>query len=120
MWLRDPRIASVVENSIRRGADELGHYSLGAYVVMANHVHMLVLPIATPTKLLRSLKSYTAREANKLLGRGGPFWQRETYDHWVRDAREYERIKAYVENNPVKAGLVNRPEEHRWSSAWKD
>ena len=55
----------------------------------------------------QGLKGYTAREANRLLGRTGqPFWQGESYDHWVRDETEFIRIIAYIENNPVKAGLV--------------
>ena len=63
-------------------------------------------------------KSYTARQANKLLGRTGePFWQRESYDHWVRDEAEHRRIISYIENNPVKAGLVNSPRKYPWSSA---
>jgi len=73
---------------------------------MANHVHVLLLRI-TPSRLLQSLKGFTAREANRVLGRTGePFWQAESYDHWVRDENEYGRIAAYIENNPVKAGLV--------------
>ncbi len=68
---------------------------------------------------MKSLKGSTAREANRLLGRTGePFWQRESYDHWVRDEREWRRIEFYIENNPVKAGLVSRAEEYRWSSKW--
>jgi hypothetical protein len=46
------------------------------------------------------------------------FWQRESYDHRVRDAQEFLRIKAYIERNPVKAGIVNCAAEYRWSSAW--
>ncbi len=85
---------------------------------MANHVHVLLLPRVAPTRLLQSLKGVTAREANLLLGRTGEsFWQRESYDHWVRDSAELERIVAYIENNPVKAGLVPRAEDYRWSSA---
>lgn len=85
---------------------------------MANHVHVLLLPQIAPSQLLKSLKGYTAREANRLLGRtGAPFWQRESYDHWVRDPAEWTRIAAYIEDNPVKAGLVSRAEEYRWSSA---
>jgi hypothetical protein len=61
---------------------------------------------------------YTAREANRLLGRAGqPFWQAESYDHWVRDEREWDRIKAYIENNPVRAGLVANAEDYPWSGA---
>ena len=69
---------------------------------------------------MQSLKGFTAREANRILNRTGrKFWQAESYDHWVRDDTELERIAAYIENNPVKAGLVDCPGEFRWSSAWK-
>ncbi len=67
---------------------------------------------------LKSLKGATARGANRLLGRTGqPFWQKESYDHWVRNEAEFLRIRAYIENNPVKAGLVRTPEEYLWYSA---
>jgi hypothetical protein len=70
---------------------------------------------------LKSLKGVTAREANKILGRTGePFWQHESYDHWVRNAEEFERIRLYIENNPVKAGLAAQPSAYRWSSANRD
>ncbi|MCX6636806.1 MAG: hypothetical protein NT090_17245 [Acidobacteria bacterium] len=65
-----------------------------------------------------SLGCYTAREANRLPARPGqPFWQAESFDRWVRNAQELERIRIYIENNPVSAGLVAQPEEYRWSSA---
>jgi hypothetical protein len=48
---------------------------------------------------------------------GETFWQAEPYDHWVRDVEEFQRIAAYIVDNPVKAGLVNRGEDYRWSSA---
>jgi hypothetical protein len=81
-------------------------------------VHLLVLPRVNPSQFLQTLKGFTAREANKLLGRTGqPFWQAESYDHWVRDPAEAERIRAYIESNPVKAGLVARAEDYPWSSA---
>ena len=117
LWLKRPEVATVVEDSIQYSAEVLGNYELHAYVVMANHVHLLATPIAHPTKLLRSLKSYTARRANKTLHRSGPFWQKETYDHWVRGDKEHGRVSAYIESNPVKAGLVAKPEDYRWSSA---
>ena len=68
--------------------------------------------------MLKSLKGASAREVNRLLGRTGePFWQKESYDHWVRDSAEFERIRRYIEGNPVKAGLVARAEDYAWSSA---
>jgi REP element-mobilizing transposase RayT len=62
--------------------------------------------------IMHSLKSYTANEANKLLKRTGQFWQHESYDHWVRDEEELERIVDYIVWNPVKAKLVAKP--HQW------
>jgi len=83
---------------------------------MANHVHILLLPKISPSRLLQSMKGFTARQANLILNRTGePFWQAESYDHWVRNEPEYFRIAAYIENNPVKAGRVERAEDFSWS-----
>lgn len=112
----------MVVASLRRGVWP-GHYDLGAYAVMANHVHVLLLPKIAPSRLLQSLKGSTARQANLILGRTGQtFRQAESYDHWVREADEWQRIVAYIEENPVKAGLVQRSSDYRWSSAsaWVD
>lgn len=96
----------------------MGHYQLGSFVVMSNHVHVLLLPLIAPSRLLQSLKGVTAREANRMLGRiGEPFWQTESYDHWIRDDEEYGQIAKYIEQNPVKAGLVEHAEDYAWSSA---
>lgn len=65
--------------------------------------------------IMGSLKGYTAREANALLGRKGQFWQHESYDRAVRDEEECMRIIAYVIENPVKAGLVKEASEWRWT-----
>jgi len=119
MYLRREDIARIVVNSLQRGI-ELGHYDLRAWVIMANHVHVLLRPKVAPQRLLGALKGCTAREANVVLGcTGQPFWQAESYDHWVRDAREFEKIVAYIENNPVKAGFVTISEDYPWSSAAK-
>jgi putative transposase len=116
-YLAQEPIAHLVVASLRRGVS-LGHYELGAYAIMANHVHALLLPKISPSRLLHSMKGTTARQANLILGRTGEaFWQAESYDHWVRDESEWSRIVAYIENNPVKAGLVPRAEDYRWSSA---
>ncbi|MEK6302578.1 MAG: hypothetical protein AABO41_17845 [Acidobacteriota bacterium] len=68
--------------------------------------------------ITKRLKGYTALEANRALGRTGQtFWHQESFDHWARDEGEFYRIIAYIENNPVKAGLVLKPGDWRWSSA---
>jgi REP element-mobilizing transposase RayT len=67
---------------------------------------------------MQSLKRFTAREGNRILGfTGQPFWQDESYDRLVRDEGEFQRIVRYIETNPVNAGLVAMPEEFPWSSA---
>jgi putative transposase len=116
-YLAQESLARMVVAALRRG-EVLGHYDLGAYVIMSNHVHVLLLPRISPSRLLQSLKGATAREANRSLGQTGEiFWQAESYNHWVRDDKERERIVAYIAINPVKAGLVTRAEDYAWSSA---
>jgi len=118
-WLKREEIAKVVVDALRHGADTLHHYGLHAFVVMANHVHVLLTPLVPAPKLLRSVKGFSAREANKVLGRTGePFWQSESYDRWVRNDVEFGRIERYIVENPVRAGLVSAPGEYRWSSAY--
>ncbi len=133
-FLAEPRIASIVRENLYYHAGT--KYSLWAYVIMPNHVHVLLKPEETWERrferengraayekgplsaILHSLRSYTAKEANKVLGRTGKFWQREAYDHWVRDSAEFERVIFYIENNPVKAGLVEQPQDWHFSSAY--
>lgn len=85
---------------------------------MPNHVHAVFKPLEklrgdcySLTEILHALKRNSAKQANLALGRTGPFWQDESYDHFARDEAELDRIVKYVLNNPVKAGLV---------SEWKD
>ena len=119
MYLRRVEAARVVVDSLRYGAEEMGHYELDAFVVMPNHVHMLVLPKVPVAKLMLSLKRATAQQVNRLINRTGKrFWQEEYFDRWVRYVEEYERIVRYIENNPVAAGLCREAGEWRWSSAF--
>jgi putative DNA methylase len=137
-WLDDPRIAALVRRSLYFWHGQ--KYDLLAYAIMPNHVHVLFLPRELPPRpvdsalrtdeigetsdqksplsdIMHSLKSYTAHEANKLLRRDGQFWQHESYDHWVRDEEELERIVEYINGNAIKAGLVAYAHEFFWCSA---
>ena len=67
------------------------------------------------TDILQNYKKYTARMSNLILNRTGQFWQHESYDHVIRDQDELNRIINYVLQNPVKAGLVENPEDWKWS-----
>jgi len=117
-YLRMPAIAQVVADSIAKGAAD--DYLLHAWVVMPNHVHLLVTPQVDVPGLFRRLKGASARESNKLLGQmGRPLWQDESYDRLVRSAEEFRRIEKYVLQNPVRAGLARSAEEYQWSSISK-
>ena len=95
-----------------------GFYELHAWVVMPNHVHAIFQPRAEMAGIMRWLKGRTGRVANQILARTGkPFWQDESFDHWVRSPEELQDLIHYVENNPVKAGLVETKEQWPWSSA---
>ena len=117
LWLRDSRIADLVAQAILIGEGERHFYQLCAWVVMPNHVHLLILPRVPVPMLMRWLKGSTARSANRILGRTGqPFWQDESYDHYLR-SNQVHRTAAYIEGNPVAAGLVFSAERWPWSSA---
>jgi putative transposase len=117
LYLKPAEVAQVVWDSIRRG-EELGHYELHAWVVMPNHVHLLLTPFVTISRFMNSLKTASATRANALLKRTGqPFWQEESFDRVVRDDAEFRRTLQYIETNPVVAGLADSPERYRWSSA---
>ncbi|MGC9970398.1 MAG: transposase [Bryobacteraceae bacterium] len=89
-----------------------------AECVARSHVHLLIGPRTELHHITKWIKGTSGRGANLFLGRtGNPFWQDESFDHWVRDHWEFERICRYIENNPVSAGLVFAPEQWPNSSA---
>jgi putative transposase len=100
-------------------------YRLHAFSIVPNHVHVVFKPLPVIgsdypadqalASIMQSLKGYTAFKCNRLLGREGEFWAHESYDHFIRDSHEWHRILAYVLNNPVKAGYVERWREWKWS-----
>jgi len=118
LYLRQPEIADMIVEAIHYRERDLQHYQLHSYVVMPNHVHLLMTPLVEVSKVMQSLKRFTAREGNRILGlTGQPFWQDESYDRLVRSETEFQRIAGYIEMNPVKCGLSATPEEFPWSSA---
>jgi putative DNA methylase len=114
--LRDPRISNLVQKNLWH--HDGVKYRLLAWVIMPNHVHALVEIWTVPMgEILKSWKSYTSKAANKMLGRTGAFWENDYFDRYLRDEDHYRRVVRYIENNPVRAGLVKAPEEWAWSSA---
>ena len=107
-----------MSRSLRFSEKRLNLYELRAWVVMPNHVHILICPRVELRQITRTVKTFTAREANSILQRTGqPFWQDESYDHWVRSRDEMEATVRYIESNPVAAGLATAVQGWPWSSA---
>lgn len=111
-FLKNPVVANVVADAFRYFDGE--RYTLFAWVVMSNHVHVILQPHEEwqLPQIIHSWKSFTARKANKILGRTGAFWQTEYYDHLIRHENDLYRCIAYTWENPEKAGL--RAYKWRW------
>ena len=125
LWLQNESAARIVMDAMRFMDGKV--FTLDAFCVMANHVHAVFAPLEVKKALevenrnpedcaayhslasiMHTLKGFTSNKVNKVLGRSGQFWARETFDHYVRDEQEWSRIITYVLNNPVKAGLVKQ------------
>jgi putative transposase len=116
-WLGREDIAALIQNALLHFDNE--RYRLLAWCVMPNHVHTVVelLHGHSLGSILHSWKSFTAKKANALIGRTGIFWHDDYFDRYMRDEGHLGRTIGYVEQNPVKANLVDSPEKWSWSSA---
>jgi REP-associated tyrosine transposase len=115
-WLARSPVADGLVQVIRAAEATRGLCTLHAFVVMPNHVHLLITPLKPLCEVTKWIKGVSARQANQLLARTGePFWQDESFDHWARNRAQFERIREYIWNNPVKARLVEDPGEWPYS-----
>jgi REP element-mobilizing transposase RayT len=112
-----PSVADLVQNALLRFDGK--RYALIAWCVMPNHVHALVETQEGHTldRVVHSWKSFTAHAANRLLGRTARFWAPEYFDRYMRDDRQFAAARAYIERNPVKAGLCSDAAHWPYSSA---
>lgn len=117
-WLGKTEVAEILKQALLKFRGT--RYHLHAWVIMPNHVHLLIEPIAdnSLSGILQGMKSVSAHEANKLLGREGVFWQSESYDHLIRDDADRARCVEYIAQNPVKAGLAEDAGKFQFSSAY--
>ncbi|MCZ2341130.1 MAG: DUF1156 domain-containing protein [Bacteroidales bacterium] len=117
--LRNPEIATIVEHALLHFNET--RYRLHAWCIMPNHVHVLLTPLHgnSLSSILHSWKSFTAKQINQKIGRTGAFWQEEYFDRMIRNDEHFANAHAYIEQNPVKAGLCERPEDWPFGSAAK-
>ena len=104
--LKDKTIAEIVARTLLYFDNQ--RYKLDEWVIMPNHVHVLVKPLLNYKLLtiLHSWKSFSANEINKLLGKNGQIWMYESYDHIVRNENAFEAIRKYIRENPTKAKTI--------------
>jgi putative transposase len=111
-------VAEIVSTVIEAADADRHSCGLHSFVVMPNHVHVLIAPFRPLREVMNWIKGVSARKANQMLGRtGGRFWQDESFDHWARSRQEFEKIERYILENPVRAGLVSQPAEWKFSTA---
>jgi REP element-mobilizing transposase RayT len=101
--------------------DHSKRFFLHAAVIMPDHVHMLLTPLCDEhgwpyplASILKLIKGTAARNVNQLLGCTGPVWQEESFDHVLRSGESFEEKLEYIRQNPVRRGLVEKPEDYRW------
>jgi REP element-mobilizing transposase RayT len=100
--------------------EDRGKIILDAAVVMPDHLHLVAgLKHGSLSRIMHSLKSYTAQEINNLLQKEGPFWQSHYHDHAVRQDEDLHSVVIYVLHNPVRAGLINDFHDYPfWYCRW--
>jgi REP element-mobilizing transposase RayT len=115
--LKDAGNAEIVRTALEHFDGE--RYQLVAWAIMPNHVHAMIEQIGgyALSDIVHAWKSYTAKAINKGRGSRGAIWAADYFDGYIRDAEHYEAAQYYIENNPVKAGLVGRAEAWPFSSA---
>ena len=103
--LRKPELAKIVADSFMYFDGQ--RYEISDFVVMPNHVHALVV-FPDEAGLLtqcESWKHFTASKINRILGRNGRFWQQDGFDHLVRSQEQFDFLRMYIAENPMKAKL---------------
>ena len=116
-WLKQPEIAQINYDNILFYAER--YFEIWAFTIMSNHIHLLLtLRSGSPPlhRVMGDMKKFASRQSNKILGRTGPFWEQEYYDHYVR-VGEFGNIYQYILNNPVKAGIVQSAADYQWNYA---
>jgi len=120
--LKHPKMALIMQDTLLKFDSE--SYFLFAWCIMPNHVHVLIEPYISLSKIIQSWKSFTGRWAlkhNAELELGVPgksFWMREYWDRFIRNEKHFNNVIEYIHNNPVKANLVTKKENWKWSSAY--
>jgi len=96
-------------------------YEISAFVIMPNHIHVLLIVFKpwSLSQVVASWKKYSSRTIDNPVDKpsnGRRLWHSEYFDRYMRNSAHFEKTVDYIHYNPVKAGLVENPEDWRWSS----
>ena len=118
VFLKIHRVAEMVQKDLLYYDGR--SYRLSSWVVMSNHIHFLMTRFEAfeLSDVMQSFKTLTSHKVNKILRRSGRFWMTDYFDRYIRNAEDFAKTVRYIENNPVKARLCQKPEDWRFSSAW--
>jgi putative transposase len=116
--LREARHAAVVEDCLLHADGQ--QYRLMEWCIMPNHVHVMIGTFAgwPLGGIVRTWKTFSSRTIRGSLGMKGGLWALDYHDRYIRDQDHYQNARAYIRENPVKAGLCGSPGDWRWSSAF--
>ena len=115
-FMKNDEVAQIIQDNLLHFNGE--RYWLHNWCIMPNHVHLLIEVKEgwTLSTIMHGWRSYTAKAANKALGRTGQFWKEEYFDRFIRDEEHYWNVMSYIDNNPINAGL----EDWKWCRAMAD
>ena len=113
----DNKAADIAMDAILFGRKQQWYYLL-AFVIMPDHLHLVIIPKdKNISECMKSIKGFTAKKINEVLGREGAIWQSGFYDYILNSEDMILTRIRYIEENPVRKGLVINPEEYKYSSS---
>jgi putative transposase len=113
---KESKAGEILLDAILFGRRQQWYYLL-SFVIMPDHMHLIIIPRdKNISECLKSIKGFSARRINSVFERKGPVWQNGFYDYILDNEEEVLSRMRYIENNPVRKGMVTRPESYKFSS----
>jgi putative transposase len=112
------RMSLLIVDVLRKNREQ-NRFQLHEFVIMPDHFHLIITPAYEHPleKCVQFIKGGFSFRAKKELGFNGEIWQRQYTEHRIKDARDYREHATYIRENPVRAKLVQRAEDWKYSAA---
>ncbi len=113
---KESKTADILLEAILFGRKQRWYYLL-SFVIMPDHMHLILIPRdKNISECMKSIKGFSARRINSLLDRKGSIWQDGFYDYILDSEEKVLGRMKYIEDNPVRKGMVTCPESYHYSS----